>query len=136
MTPEIFRRLAYRCYLSFRFTSYLESNRNPFLIVSQFPTIESASMDRCEFDAMLIAKALSNLMFRDRLMSDPPEEVYPSTDLFKLPSPCRSRHQPVPYRAKQCNGRGHLQLRTSNKENIQSVAKLSLSFADLLRSKR
>ena len=45
MTPEIFRRLAYRCYLSFRFTSYLESNRNPFLIVSQFPTIESASKE-------------------------------------------------------------------------------------------
>ena len=92
--------------------------------------------NRCEFDAMQIAKALSNLIVRDRLMSDPPEEVYPSTDLFKLPSPCGSRHQPVPYRAKQCNGRGHLQLRTSNKENIQSVAKLSLSFADLLRSKR
>ena len=43
MTPEIVRRLAYRYYLSFLFTGYLESNRGTSLIVWQFSAIWDSS---------------------------------------------------------------------------------------------
>jgi hypothetical protein len=43
--------------------------------IAIWATSESASMEpqfaRCQFDAMLIAKALSDVTFRDGLMSDP-----------------------------------------------------------------
>jgi hypothetical protein len=145
MTPEMVRRLACRCYLSFHFTSYLESNRSAFLIVSQFPTSESASMEpqfaRCQFDAMLIAKALSDVTFRDGLMSDPRRTDAPAgiaKGCLRRGGPGTSwLPQPI-FRLVEdlVNGRSDLQLRTSKKENIQGFAKLSLIFPDLPTSKR
>ena len=145
MTPEMVRRLACRCYLSFHFTSYLESNRSAFLIVSQFPTGESASMEpqfaRRQFDVMLIAKALSDVTFRGRAHEQSEEDLCPSRDRSRLSSAWRSRHQlatSADFRLVEdlVNGRSDLQLRTSKKENIQGFAKLSLIFADLPTSKR